>query len=1472
MNHSAPVKARSKSLFAMDDQTFLGTRSFDSTFASSHSDSSFQNTSDGNQTTLEMPNEDFFKLNVDLTSTLASSDRQWQPVDTPRYVDPSSMQYPSSNRAIGSQKQETGWIDESDRRTGSVGISESEHSSKQYTVNHHTMNSQSQDSERNVASDNTKTMIQDMPIRKPVVSAEARSRWAMLAALAGVSKTEESEVIEENTAVLNQTQQFATNADYQVDEEVIQEGREIKASKIQQSKATGMLGGLSDVANMERTSHAQQEAEDIPSGSSVQYTSSMEKYLQSLGNDPLIDSRGFTEGFQSFSRNEERQIQDSHRVVEENFGLQDGVQLEQSLVNSRGEESIETNFDDGTQNFRVEDNTVASNLGSEDYYAGGNVSRDAQQFKNEVGGGDRSVENDLRTSEFESVINSGKTDMETDILSSVQAVERGFKTGELALQREFRTAEQDLGMALRSGEHILKHELNEGAKIAKDELHGNSLVRGIESGEQVVRDGLQTVAREVEGPFDGRSFQGALRTSEHEVESVLQSGAHQVERVFDGKVLQEIRQDGNILKQDLQSVAQKIALSGHDLANDLKRSEQELTGVLQGGIHRVEAEGSDLLGDLRAGTGKLEGSHHASGLEQHLRQGEDKVKQALYTGIRGPESALGGQNTAGRPTQGPARSEPERLLGRAPHASAPANTSHGNRPPVYQQGPVVPAQAAQGVPAGLSGPTPPSSTLVGTGRGNTPLIHQQGMNIPSRPGGMAPNSHLAGSIPNRPTSNHHGPAVTAHPSVPNVHSSVPSSQGRVPTAHAPVSNPHQPVRTPLNTLGNGRKDQLQGGAASKRPQSAKPQATGSHGTPQQAQGAWHQLPGQTSGSIPTIQNQRPNQNLNNHQQPAPQTQQVAHQPRASLQQNRPGPGVNAPQASGVAQARPQIQQQLRPTNVNQANRQQTPQQPHQPMSTMQHNQPRPAANAGQPNAGPQLQRPQQPISTPQQNQQRPTTNTIQPGARPQAQQRQNQQSQPQHPDQRQQGNRHQMQQQPQQPIPTIQHNLPISSAGAGQPGAIPQAGRPQIQPSRSQDVNERQQALPPLPGAAAHSDSNQTAARANPAAGSSGTAPSQGEPVKCSHGEHEPRSCPHEKRAQSCQHQEHEANRCPHKANAQLCSHIPHDPQSCPHQRENLQGIQNICDHQGHGIASCPHQQKAQACNHNGHEAYSCPHQRNALKCSHRLHEAKECPHEATDSVRFNQGRTPPQANLQQNLDSQQPGVGRQNASLQQPPSAQQLETGKQGLDHQQVTNSQSPSRGQQQMQRQQPQTPQQQARPPKQANSQQLADSQQQRAARQHNSAQQHNRHEEQSQYEQHSSTHERTESTHLRSQQQETRVRQTSESHEESSDERTSYGSEQQAVPTNPFQTLLATFAAQHQASATPNPGFFERKFSLPFPASIILGQNPQPWLPQPFRKAITNSRHSCRGANRLPLNLSPCSNEQSPHQNRRRRDAGG
>ena len=1387
MDHFAPVKARSKIPFTMDDKTSSETRSFDSTLATSYSDSSFRVTSDGNQATVEMPNEDFYKPNVDRPTQLA---------DTPHNVDQSSMQYSASNWAIDMDQQGMMRHEESNQRAGSIDVSQSEQSPKQYAVKHDTMNLHTQDSGRNVESANTNVLIQGRPVCKPVVSAEARSRWAMLAVLAGVSKTDDSEQIEESIEKSSEINtQFATNSEYEINGRHIMEGQgsqESTAIKSEQSKVPGNFGRLSDIVDMERVSYAQREIQDV---TSAQYTSSMEKYLQSIGNDPFIDSRGFQEGLQLFNRDKECQTQDNQRVAKVDFIGKDRSQIEQSQEHLRGKENCRTRIDDGTQHFRSEASTSTSNLQLEYSRVEGNVGQDAQLSESEARTGERSTNNDMQTSELESRFDSGKNELKNNIISSVKAVEEGFQTGELAVEREFRSTKQDMAIALRSGEHILEKDLLAVAQKAEDKLRGSSLVQDFERGEQDLKDGLQMVTRDIKGTSDSQSFQGDVHRGEQELKGVFQSGENEVQQLLTGKVFQDVHQGEKNMENELRSDARTIkrVLASHGLEKDVVKGEKELKGVLDGGVRRVESEGSELLGDLQTGTRKLDGSVHASGPDQHLRQGEHEVERALHGGIHELGNMLGGQSTPGRPAHGPTQGSlagsPSRALG-----LNAASTGLGVKPLIHQQEPIVPPRGGL---EGSSSHTPPSTTLPGARHGDIPPTHKQGSSTPTRGGifgGTAPSPRVAGSNP-------------THVSIPAGHVSTP----------APSASHGQPAAAP-NVRPSEPKDHNQSGPTSNGLPSIAPRNSAKQGTPQQAQGLRPQQSIQKMMPTPATQNQRLNQNSGNRQQPTTQKQHAVHQPPSSVQQNLPRPDMNMPPAGASVRARLPIHPQPHPMDVNPRNRG-NQQQPHQQqsVSTMQHNQPRPTANSMQPNARPQIQHSQ------------------------------NQGPQAQNLDQRQPGHWQRAQQQSQQPTSAMKYNQPRPGVTVGQPGATPPARWPQTQPSQPQNAEQGKPDPQRLPKPTAYTGPSQDLAQAHPPESSFDSSESQKEP--CGHGAHEPRLCPHKQKEQSCQHHGHEAYLCPHKAKAQMCSHKSHDSQSCPHQQDNPEISRGICDHQGHDVASCPHSQRAQVCDHSEHEAYSCHHRRNALKCSHMPHEANECPHEVKDNVSSNRDDILPPLDSQQSPRPQEQVLGQQYGNTQQPTSAQRLEGKQQEIDFQQGVGpkqealSRSPAIGQKQVQRPPPPKSPQQSSSPQQANIQRRTKLEQSNTRQtshyeEQESSQQQTIHEDRTssteEIDQKQSTIQKsTKSTQQLSQRQQTSIQKRSESYHQSSHleanyesdtEQTDYEAEEQdPAPLNPFQAFLTTISAQHQAAATPNPGFFERKSSLFSKPHPLLSPNP-------------------------------------------------
>lgn len=1299
-NYSAAVEARSKSPFTMDDQTFTETRSFGSTFnAGSHINSSEEIASENSQNTVEMPNEDFYKPNAGLVSTFANSDRPGDPADTTRYMDQSSLQSSLNGQLIGSQQPGTGRNQDSGRPTEAVDVSHSDYSSELYGINDQSTNSQLQESGRKVAFENITSSIEVRRTPKPVVSAEARSRWAMLAVLAGVSKTENSEEIEESIEGSIQNQQYTTGSNYRADEGQPLGDRSFQESR--HSKPTRFSGALSDVVDRERLSVLHDEVQDPPSEISTEYTSSMKRYLQTLGDNPLIDNRGLKEGFQLYNINEEQSIQSKKHVVEEDFGTQHGLSDGHSLdQNSRGEENSRGSLSRDERRFEGEvlrDGRFVENYSNdsghrvgEDFGSGRDTMEQGFQygaqalkesyedgrrhFRAEVQssehGSERIIESGLEglgdkfkppgilaegechssKSELDGEFNSGKHGLERNVLSGVEALERGFETGEIVVKQGFRSTGQGLKMGLGFGEHILEKEFQAGARNVEKELQGSNIAQD-------------------------------FRRRDHDLGSVLQSGKQEVERLLDGKVSQDVHYGETKLEHDLQSGAREIehALAGHGLEKNLAKGEHELQGI-------------------------------KTSLQQRSREGEHYSKQALHNGIQGLDNALGRQSTSGNQTQGPVRGGPSRAS--------------------------------------------PNIVLAGNGHANMPAVHQAGSSAPTRagviPGGLAPNPRVIRPSPNQPTASPHG--------------SVPSSHG--------------PAGAPYNARPGERKDQFQGGLANSP--SMAPHNSGMHGMSSQVLGARPPLSNQKLGPNSNIPDLRPNQNLINqpHQPPPLQTRQGP-----NVQQNRSRPTANIFPTAAMAQAGSQMHQQPHPTNVdhmNQGNRQQTQQQQQQPMSNMQ------------------------------QNQSGPTVNAVQVGNRTQSDRPQIQPSHLQNFDQRKQGNR-------------------------------------PLQPNQEHSSRKPENSVSPQ-GAAVHSGAQQTSAQPHAAIGTSSKSKGQQEPVSCNHGGHQPQSCPHKQREQSCHHQGHEAHLCPHKANAQICSHQPHDPRACLHQESKSQGSEQVCSHRGHDDSSCPHKQKARSCNHSGHEAHTCPHMKNAQTCSHRPHEPRECPHKAihqqpcshqghephlcphevSDSASSNdQGKIPPQQAPQQ-------GLRQQHVGPQQPMQAQQLDGPHQLMNHERMTNTQQqsnsrpPATGQQRMQRQQQPNSQQQMSTQQNEGSQERISAQQQSniqpkstykqpANSQQSYSQQSNSQQSNSQQ---SDSQELTKSRHQADQQQQTAILKSSESLQKSSHQQYTSSSSQTTsqhpdpdAPFNPFQALLTTFTAQHQASITPNPGFIERKSPFPF-----------------------------------------------------------
>lgn len=447
---------------------------------------------------------------------------------------------------------------------------------------------------------------------RPVVSTEARARWAMLASLAGVSKDE----------------------DLSDDEEDGQSAPE----PTKQSSDPFSDPRLRPLHILD------------PSGDAA----SIERYLHNLEKDPHVDSRLLQEGLQAskrlsndYSKGQQATTRSrAHSSVTEQQATPQDIRQEvrnQQVERKRpGETSAEQDSLDRHRIVRAEPSVTAS------------LPAKAQILKDKSRAIGHSVEHGLE---------DAKIAIEGDVSTSAREAEALSHThGEHGIGEGLRTHVHGVEGAVESigSELPVPNIRRDVGNDSRDlSLAGRKIMRGFRKDERDVNAGLRDTERLIENKLPGLDIRHEIRKSEHE----LKDGIHKLEGV---DLTRDVKEGVYELKEGLHEFA------GGDLTRDIRTGEHELKdGVhkLEGvdlmrdvkeGVHDLKKElhkfgGGDLARDIRTGEHDLDaGIRHAEKavenalpgrhILQDVQKGEHELKVAVRVAEETIERDLKGPN------------------------------------------------------------------------------------------------------------------------------------------------------------------------------------------------------------------------------------------------------------------------------------------------------------------------------------------------------------------------------------------------------------------------------------------------------------------------------------------------------------------------------------------------------------------------------------------------------------------------------------------------------------------------------------------------------------------------------------------------------------------------------------------------------------------------------------------------------------
>ena len=453
---------------------------------------------------------------------------------------------------------------------------------------------------------------------RPVVTAEARARWAMLASLAGISKDENLSEDEE-------------------------EGQRAPTATKQSSDP------FSDPRL--RPLHLLD-----PSGDAA----SIERYLHNLEKDPHVDNRLLQEGLQAskrlsndYTRGQQATTRDHGQssITEpqnNSPGIREEVRNEQMERKMPGEMSAEQGLQDRHKIARVEPSIPASLPANEQILEDKNRAID-HGVEHGFEDAKLDIERNVPTTsgKAEAILHThgdhgiaeglekrvhGVRDAVESIGSELHVpnIRRdvGNRDPDLSLagkkaMRSFREDEHDVDAGFRIAERLIekelpgldiRHDIRKGGHDLKDGLHkleGVDLARDVRKGEHGLKDGLHK--------REGMDLARDVRKGEHELKEDLH-------RLDGGDLTRAIRRGENDLDAGIRRAERTVesALPGGHIAQDVQKGEHEL----KAGIRVAEKA--------------IEGNLNGPNLERKLRRGEHDLGVGVNSIVRSAENLLPG--------------------------------------------------------------------------------------------------------------------------------------------------------------------------------------------------------------------------------------------------------------------------------------------------------------------------------------------------------------------------------------------------------------------------------------------------------------------------------------------------------------------------------------------------------------------------------------------------------------------------------------------------------------------------------------------------------------------------------------------------------------------------------------------------------------------------------------------------------------
>ena len=482
---------------------------------------------------------------------------------------------------------------------------------------------------------------------RPVVSAEARARWAMLASLAGVSK-------DDNLSEDEEDGQRAPDA-------ATQSSDPFSDPRLRPLHLLDPSGDAASIErylhNLEKDPHVDnrllQEGLEASKRLSNDYTKGQQAMSRSRGHSSATEPEANSQGIHQEVRNQQMErkrpaetsanqgSQDRQRTARVERSVAASLPANAQVLEDKNREighGVEHGFEDAKVD--IEGNVFTTSQKAEALlhtHGDHGIAEGLEKRVHRVEGAVQSIGSELHVPNIGQDIRNGDRNLslagkETmrDLREEEHGVDAGFRDTERLIQKklpgldirhDIRRSEHDLKDGLHKLESVdLARDVRKGEHALKDDLHkveGADLTRDVRRGEQTLKEELHKV--------EGADLTGDVRRGEHELDAGIRHAEEAVESVLPGgHILQDVEKGEHELKFGI-GVAEKAIegdLNGPNLQRKFRRGEHEL----EASVNSIVKSAENVL----------------PGKTRDIREAEHNVKSSLLRDAPKVENALAG--------------------------------------------------------------------------------------------------------------------------------------------------------------------------------------------------------------------------------------------------------------------------------------------------------------------------------------------------------------------------------------------------------------------------------------------------------------------------------------------------------------------------------------------------------------------------------------------------------------------------------------------------------------------------------------------------------------------------------------------------------------------------------------------------------------------------------------------------------------